>query len=199
MKFTELPEEYRPENFQFPERVEVDFATFTQAVESSQYNSFDYDTGAPFMYIFADARHVEYIEAYTRRSLLPQEMVMVKVFKAIAKSKGPFVVGAQYGFTSPDASFPRRCQACRDDTHTQRVFAPFHIAYSERLSDYDFRTALTRRLAKELGVRRYSSSIRIHNTSVYQYQIQRWAVPIVFIGEHQHLYCSPEARNAENE
>jgi hypothetical protein len=137
------------------------------------------------------------VEAYTGQLLMPPEIVMIRVLKAIAKSKGPFVIGAQYGFTG-SRSFPYICQADRDNEHPQRLFAPFHYAYSLVLGDYDFRETLRRRLARALNLRRHSSLLGITNTQVYRYQVERYPVSCVLITEDQHLYLL-ETTDAENE
>ncbi|MGD8405308.1 MAG: hypothetical protein PVJ21_16730 [Anaerolineales bacterium] len=199
MSFTELPEEYWPENFQFPEYVEMASATFTEMVDNSEYHTFHYVPGVPLMYIFADAKNVEFADAYTGRLMLPPEMLVVPIFKSMAKTKGPFVVSAFYGFIRYNDSFPYMCQPRKDENYGRRFFTPIELVYDTGFgSEYMFRDLLVRKLAKTLGIRRYSSNIGVNSTGVYQYQVQRYNVPRLFVHQSQHIYYIPEASD-ENE
>lgn len=199
MSFTELPEEYWPDNFQFPERIPVDTIAFEQASQDMDGKEHHYLTGAPLMYIFADARHVEFTDAYSGQSLFPPEMLMIPVFKALAKSKGPFVVGAQYGFTEPAGRFPRVCQAQKNETCSRRFFATFELVSCLGFSsEYEFNHSLKLRLARKMGIHLYNDNIGITSTRTYSFAMRRYAVTQVLVSRTEHIYYIPEASD-ENE
>ena len=116
-------------------------------------------------------------------------MEVAKIFKALAKLRGPFVVGAQYGFRRGGGSYPYNdCQPVKDGDHPRRFFALFHLAYAEGIvSMYDFNDQLKRKLARHFGTRHYDNALGVMGAEVYGYQVNNIQADRVLVTSTAHI------------
>jgi hypothetical protein len=203
--FTELAEEYQPQNIRFPairivNREEWLGLTNNWNTAPTGYFAHHY-FGHSLLYAFADARHVEFIDLYTRKPCLPPEMFLVKVFKGMAKSRGPFVVSLQHAFRQPMMSWPYSpCSPRKTQSHTKRMLSTFGLVYGEGFGHvYPWTNSFTARTAKHLGVRKWDDSVGLLGTHTGLYLASRNpGMPVLLTNNEEYIIYKREGQH-ENE
>ncbi len=171
--FSELPEDLRPENFPFPTVNILGWSQFQHqtnnfsttpihlAVDGCEFTENVY-IRASTMYIFAEAKHIEFVDAFTRRLVYPIESFYIPIFKSIAKTYGPFVAFGQFGFKSPREAYLFSPTKTAD--MDRRVVALMDVFGD--LSLYALKEAARKRLAKRLDLTQWSHEIGVYNPRV---------------------------------
>jgi len=202
--FTELPEDFRPHTIDYPFQRVVDRDEWNRLTNDRQNTpdgyELHYDLEGQMLYAFADARHVEFVDLRTGKLCFPPEMMMVEVFKSIAKARGPFVVGLQYAFRSAQSDFPYTGSPHKSEVYTKRMVSPYGLLYEAGLGElWEFRDAFARRMMKRLQVRRYDVRIGIANSMPGFWQARQHPNrTYLLIHEREHIIYPAEVAD-ENE
>jgi hypothetical protein len=202
--FQELIEEYRPGNIQLPAVRVVDDAEWKEITDGYMGSPSGYETHryleTSFLCVFAEARHVEFLDMTTGKLCLPPERFLIPVFKKMAKSKGPFVVTMQYGFRNPMANGHERLSVRMEGEYTRRVLDPLKIVVGSFTGPYDWKRKYAQFASRHLELARWEADLGVNsNTTTSVYALSRYPqLSGLLVGREDYIIHFGES-NAENE
>ena len=160
--FTELSEEYRPGNFQLPKVRSIDLEEWIDLTNNWHTVPDGYQAAifanALLIAVFADAKHVEFVDLFTHRLCLPPAMFLIPVLKRVAKNRGPFVAMMQYGFRSANR-WPYMFSVTRTDDTFRRFQELIALFSGNSTGLYDWRNVYQRAAAKILDTHRHDPDL----------------------------------------
>jgi hypothetical protein len=201
--FQELIEEYRPGNIQLPAVRVVDDAEWKEITNGYMGSPSGYETHryleTSFLCVFAEARHIEFLDLTTDKLCMPPERFLVPVFQKIAKSKGPFVVTMQYGFRNPMAHGHERMSIRKEGAYTRRVVDPVQVIAGNFSGVFEWKRKYTQFASKYLDLSRWDADLGVTTTTTSIYALARYPqLSGLLVGREDYIIHFGES-NAENE
>ena len=188
--FTELPEEMWPENFSFPAVDTVNLDELRQLAADQTLETVSY-MQANLTYVFVDAKHIEFVDLFSRKLVFPMESFYIPLFKSLAKAKGPHVALIQFGFRSLNTGWPYQYAAKKDERFVRRAISPVSTIFGS-LANYELRQTLAVRIAKHLGTHRHDADIGVIGTYISGSSFSRVPSVLSYSTDVIHLYIRGE-------
>jgi hypothetical protein len=142
--------------------------------------------------VFAEANHVEFIDLFTGKLCLPPEMFLLKLFKAMAKSNGPFVAIFQFGYRVSN-QWPYQFSPVPTEENPRRVLALVRLVHRPGFySDYDWRHAYQQRAARALNIPTHDASAGVHNLETAMATLRRNHTSSMLCSSEEYIVYIPD-------